>query len=402
MTEESLKTKNEAPVLLAPDPVRLVASARFIVETLVLPPGISQRDTPGFLEGEIEERSLFPLESTSWGYIETRGRSTQSSIVLFSAFRDQVNGATDPHYAQRHAVLPGFAVLMGRACRKATWLTLQEPECVTLVRIAARSGIPDWVRSRYTNGIEEDPQAAWAFREELIEAADIPDDEHIEDGLVRCCRSSIDRKGGVVFQLERCRTSGESWKRFGSGKILTETTLLAADVRDSHFLTQVRNRRRAARQLHAFLRIAAVLVVGLTMFQFRYIQLKKNTARLTERLSAQRPIVEALQQQEALAKTAGRLSDAPLEIFAWLTAVNEVRPGAISFQSAYADRDGQLGFSGEAPSVAAVNQFRDGLNHTNSFRKVETKEINSAKSGVRFTIQVRMNPEINLQKGDET
>ncbi|MDF7799164.1 PilN domain-containing protein [Pontiellaceae bacterium B1224] len=401
MTEKPLKTENKTIVPMTPDPVRLVPSARFIVETLELPPGISPRDTPGFLEGEVEERSLFALESTSWGYMETRKKGSPVSILLYSAFRDQVNGESDPHYAERHAVLPGFAALVGRTWRKTTWVTLLEPACVTLVRIPARSGIPNFVRSLYGKRLDDDLLTAWALRDTLLNDVEVLEDECIEEGLVRCKNPSNDRKGGVVFPLERCLAPDESWKRFGSGKLLSEATLRAADVRDSHFLNQMRNRRRAARQLNTFLRLAALLLIGLSFFQFRYIQLKKKTEQLSEQLATQRPVVAALQQQEALAKSAGRLSDPPLEIFTWLTAVNDVRPQNISFLSTYADRDGNLGFSGEAPSVAEVNTFRDGLNQTNSFSEVDTKEISSAKRGVKFSIQVKMNIDQLTQKGGD-
>ncbi|MDF7808155.1 PilN domain-containing protein [Pontiellaceae bacterium B12219] len=401
MTGELVKTEYKASGLVTADPVRLVASARFIVETLELPPGISPRDTQGFLEGEVEERSLFPLESTSWGYMENRRKGANASILLYSAFREQVNGESDPHYAQRHAVLPGFAALVGRAWRKTTWIFLQETECLTLLRFPARSEIPDRVRSLYGTNLEEDPAAAWILRDTLLKGVEVQEDECIEEGLVRCSKPSNDRKGGVIFPLERCRAPGEEWKRFGTGKISSEAALRAADVRDPHFLNKLRNRRRAARQLNTFLRLAAVLLIGLSFFQFRYIQLKKKTARLSDQVSAQRPVVSALQQQEALAKSAGRFADPPLEIFAWLTAVNDIRPENISFLSTYADRDGNLGFSGEAPSVADVNKFKEGLNQTNRFSQVEVKEINSAKRGVKFSIQVKMNTDVQpLEGGD--
>jgi hypothetical protein len=333
--------------------------------------------------------------------MENRRKGSAVSILLYSAFREQVNGESDPHYAQRHAVLPGFSALVGRAWRKTTWVVLQEAECLTLVHIPARSGIPDQVRSLYGKQLDEDPSALWALRDTLLEGVEVQEGECIEEGLVRCSKPSNDRKGGVVFPLERCRAPGESWKRFGNGKIISEAVLRAADVRDSHFLNKMRSQRRATRQLNTFLRLAVVLLIGLSFFQFRYLQLKKKTASLSEQLAEQRPVVKALQQQEALAKSAGRLSDPPLEIFAWLTAVNDVRPDNISFLSTYADREGNLGFTGEAPSVAEVNKFKEGLSQTNSFSQVEVKEINSAKRGVKFSIQVRMNTDVQpLEGGD--
>lgn len=397
MTEENIKSETMNAPPLPPDPVRLVASARFIAEPLAVPPGISVRDLPGFLEGEVEEHSLFPLESTSWGYMDGRRKATGGSILLYAAFREQVNGATDPHFARRYSVLPGFAILCGRQWRKPTWVTLLEPDCVTIVRMQ-RNGIPDCVRSRYGAQLEESMQAAWNLRDELLKEAPIAEDEKIEDGLIRCTNPSIDRKGAVVFPLERCRQPGDNWKRWGAGKISNESVMLAADVRDSHYLAGERNRRRAVRQLRTFLRIAACAFIALGIFQYRYDKLRNETDALSEQLRAQRPAVEALKLQEKQAKGAAKLSDPPLEVFQWLEAVNASRPDNIWFLSAYADREGNLGFSGEAPSVATVNEYREALGKTtNLFASVEAKELGSAQRGVKFTLQVRM-----MKEGDKT
>ena len=390
MTEINNRPETSTAPPLLPDPVRLVGSARFIAEPLAIPPGISMRDLSGFLGGEVEEHSLFPLEATSWGYMEARGKGSGGSILLYAAFREQVNGATDPHFTQRYSVLPGFAVLLGRSWRTPTWITLLGPGCITLVRMQ-RSGIPDCVRSRYGSRFVEHPEAAWSLRDELLKEAPVAEDDHVEDGLIRCSKPVIDRKGGVAFQLERCSEPGGSWKRWGSGKIAGESALLAADVRDAQFLSGERNRRRAVRQLRTFMRIAVAGFIALGFFQYRYIKLRNETEALSDQLKAQRPAVEALKLQEKQAKGAGRLSDPPLEIFDWLVAVNDVRPDNIWFLSAYADRTGNLGFSGEAPSVATVNQFREALGKsTNAFASVEAKELGSAQRGVKFTLQVRM------------
>ncbi|VGO14261.1 hypothetical protein PDESU_02820 [Pontiella desulfatans] len=383
---------------LPPDPVRLVASARFYAESIMVPPGISSRDKSGFLEGEVEELSLFPLESTSWGYMENPRKLSGAQVLLYAAFREHVNGATDPDHARRFAVLPGFAVLLGRQWRKPTWLVLLEPECVTLVRMQPKANLPDFVRSRYGTRLDEDSEAAWELRERLLDEVAIDEDgERIEEGLVRAGRPAIDRRGAVVFPLERQRTPQAGWKRFGCGKLASEAALLAADVRDMHFLADERKRRRAVRQLRAFLRIAAVVLVLLGVFQYLYLKRVGATEALAAQSKAQRPAVKALQEQESLAKSASRLANPPLEIFEWLSVVNDPRPDTLFYTTAYADREANLGFSGEAPSVAVVNQYREALEKTGRFSMVEVKELNSAKQGVKFTIQVKVKPAAEVE-----
>ncbi|MEA2067845.1 MAG: hypothetical protein U9P12_01480, partial [Verrucomicrobiota bacterium] len=318
-----------APAAL-PDPVRLVSSARFYTEALLVPPGIAARDLHGFLEGEVEELSMFPLEATAWGYLDGR-RKSGGAILLYAAFREHVNGATDPDSARRFAVLPGFAALLGRQWRKATWVVLVEPECVSLVRIPVRATVPDHVRCRYGTRLDEHPDVAWALRAELLESAPCADGDRVEDGLVRCGTPAIDRRGTIRFPLEQQRQPEASWKRFGAGRIGPSAVLLAADVRDRQFLLEERGRSRAIRQLRGFLRLSVLAMLLLAVFQYQYMRRSRETATLVTQVKAQRSAVEALQEQEALAKSAARLSEPPLEIFDWLVAVNEFRPETIAF-----------------------------------------------------------------------
>jgi len=380
-----------APATL-PAPIRLVSSARFYVESLLIPPGIVARDLPGFLEGEVEELSLFPLEATAWGYLDNGRKTSGASVLLYAAFREHINGATDPEQARRYAVLPGFAALLGRQWKKTTWVVLVEPECVSLVRMPARANVPDFVRSRYGTRLDEDPASVWALREELLAAAPSFADDHVEDGLVRCATPAIERNGAVRFPLECQRRPDAAWKRYGAGRSVPPAVLLAADVRDRQFLTEERGRRRAVRQLRGFLRFAALSLLLLALFQYQYLKRSRETVALAAQAKAQRSAVAALQEQETLARSAARLSDPPLEIFDWLMAVNEPRPETMAFYTADADRTGNLNFSGEAPSVLVVNQYREALEKSGCCNAVDVREINSAKRGVKFTIQVRMSP----------
>ncbi len=384
------ETKQTTTPVALPAPVRLVSSARFFAETLLVPPGITARDLPGFLEGEVEELSLFPLEATAWGYLDASRKGVPGSVLVYAAFREHINGATDPDQARRYAVLPGFAALYGRKVGRTSWVVLLEPECVSLVRIPARSGVPDLVRSRYGTRLDENPSTAWTLRDELLEAVPPGPDDKLEEGLVRCAAPVIERSGAVRFPLERQRRPDEPWKRMGMGRIGTEAALLAADVRDRHFLAEERARRRATRQLRAFLRLAALALLLLCVFQFLHAKRVRDTAALEAQAKAQRPAVEALQEQESMARSAARLAEPPLEIFDWLMAVNEPRPDTVAFTTASADRMGNLGLSGEAPSVLVVNQYKESLEKTGRFSEVVVKEITSLKRGVKFTIQVRM------------
>lgn len=397
MTEE-IQIDETVPVVPAtplapPAPVRLVASARFISETLLVPPGIAARDLYGFLEGEVEELSLFPLESTAWGYLGGQRPPAVGSVLLYAAFREHINGSSDSELARRYAVLPGFAALCGRKWRKTTWVVLYESTCVSIIRIPARATVPDFVRSRYGTRLDERPDTVWALREELLESAPCAEGDRVEDGLIRCGTPTIDRRGSVRFPLERQVRPGAAWKRFGSGLLGPAPVLLAADVRDRRFLAEERGRRRASRQLRVFLRLAALGLLLLALFQYLYIKRSREAVALAAQVSDQRPAVAALQEQEELARSAARLSDPPLEIFSWLMAVNESRPETVAFHTAYADRGGHLGFTGEAPSVAVLNQYKETLEKTGRFSEVEIKELNSGKDGVKFTIQVRIRPD---------
>lgn len=393
MTKKRPANKKKSAPKAPPEPVRLVASARFYTETIVVPPGIASRDLPGFLEGEVEELSLFPIESTSWGYLGSSRHKPGAWVLLYAAFREHVNGATDPAFARRHAVLPGFAVLLGRTWRKPTWVVLLEAECVTLVRMSPKSGLPDWVRSQYGTRLDENPDAAWALREKLVEEAPIDSaTERIEEGMVRAARPQVDRRGAVVFPLERQRKPHAAWKRFGNGRLASETELLAADIRDAQFLAEERNRRRAVRQLRTFMQVATLILLMLAAFQYLYLKKRSDTDALATQAKAQRPAVQALQDQESRAKSASRFAGRPMEFFEWLSAVNAPRPDTIYFTSAFADRESRLGVAGEAPSVAVVNQYIEALKESGRFDAVEIMEMASANKGITFHVQVKVKP----------
>jgi hypothetical protein len=393
VTEEKQTDNPTLTPAALPAPIRLVASARFYGETRLVPPGVAARDLHGFLEGEVEELSLFPLEATAWGYLDNGHKASGDSVLLYAAFREHINGATDPEQARRYAVLPGFAALLGHQWKKTSWVVLLEPECVSLVRIQARAAAPDFVRSRYGTRLDENPETAWALREELLADAPRADDDKVESGLIRCAAPAIDRNGAVRFPLE-CQPRPEAaWKRYGTGERVSRSVLLAADVRERQFLSEERSRRRAVRQLRGFLRFATLVLLLLAVFQYQYLKRTRETAALAAQAKAQRSDVEALREQEALARSAARLSEPPLEIFDWLMAVNEFRPSTVAFYTAYADRTGNLGFSGEAPSVLVVNQYRDMLQKTGRYSAIDVKEISSAKQGVKFTIQVQKSPD---------
>jgi hypothetical protein len=375
--------------------VRLVASARFFSETLVLPPGVTGRDREGFIESEVEELSVFPLETTAWGYMSNDSDKANISVLIYAASRDQVKKHIE--LTPCYAVLPGFSVLTGLRMKQTTWMVLVEDDCVTLARIPAKASAPDLVRSRYGTNLKLHPDRAWELRKALLESVKETADGVVEEGLLRCAGPIVERSGVIRFPLEQQLSVGAGWRHYRTGRLGRDATLLTADVRDKQLLSEERARRAAVGRLRVIVRVAAVICIALAVFQYRYWAKKHDLANLEQQVLSQRPAVKALKEQESLADSVAKLSQAPLEIFEWLSAVNAQRPESMAFHTVYADRDGTLGFNGEAPSVLVVNQYREALEKSGRFRTVEVTEINSVKRGVTFSIRVKLDSDVESE-----
>jgi hypothetical protein len=370
--------------------VQLLPSARFVTEVLELPTNVNGRDLAGFVESNIEEFSAFPLESTAWGFLEIASQQVQKRILAYAGYRDQVLGRSIASPDGLYAMLPGFACLVGLSVKQTSWFVLLEDSCMTLAKISAKENVPSFVRSVYLSGDEMDSAAVWRVRENLVREVTANDDEYFEDGLIRCVSSSVSRTGSITFTLEKQYDSDSDWKRYKTGKLASETVVVAADVREKSFLWEQRGRRASFRRLQGFIRFFFVFLLLLAVFQYRYLAKKRALADLSQQVVIQRPAVEALQEQERITKASATLRQAPLEIFAWMEAVNELRPDTMAFHVVYANRNGVLGFNGEAPSVLAVNQYREELEKTGQYVSVEILEISSGKRGVTFSMEVHI------------
>lgn len=382
-------SRDSLPVV---DGVRLVSSARFVADVLSIPAGVGLRDVPGFVEGEVEHLSLLPLEAVGWGYLTERGRG-EGRVLAYAALRDQIqSGADETHFS----VLPCFSCLCGLKWRRTTWVVLQEPDCLTILRFPARSSIPDYVRSRFIRAETASDETIWALRESLLESVPREDGDREIEGVLRCAGIRVKGRRTIHFTLQRQAEPGKNWRHWGTGRLGPESALLAADIREAAFLEDERQRRHNLRQLRSLLRVAAMLVVLLGAWQVQHIVAEKELAERGELVESRREVVAALEEKEAMIRSTARLSEPPLEAFDWLMAINSIRPDTISFSTTTFARDGQIGVTGEAPSVAAVNQYVQSLRDTGQYSALDVRDMQSTQRGVVFTLGLRVQPGVQL------
>jgi len=374
--------------------VRLVSSARFVTDALVVPAGVTQRDLPGFVEGEIEYVSMFPIEAVAWGYLTEKGKG-QSAVLAYAALREQVHAAEDENL---HAVLPAFSCLCGLNWKCTTWVFLLEPDCLTLVRFPARKSCPDYVRSCFLPQDCTD-ELVWALRTSMLEAAPRTDDEAVADGVVRCVGIACRVNRSITFELQQQAVPGEAWNTWKRGYLTSAAALIAADVRDADFLDQERNRRRALRRLRICIQGVFILAILLGAAHVRYLLLLRALSESMRQVEARRSIVADLEEKEAMIQSTARLVASPMEAFDWLMAMNDLRADTVSFASTSFSRDGTIGVSGEAPSVAIVNQYVQSLRGAGQYASVEVRDMQSTQRGVNFTLAVQVAPGARFAEG---
>jgi len=369
--------------------VRLVSSARFVADVLPIPAGVGRKELTGYVEGEVEHLSMLPLEDLAWGYLQDR-KGPGGPILAYAALQDQVRSADD---MSCFAVLPHFCCLGGGTWRQPTWVVLQETDCVTVVRFPAKRNVPNYVRSCFTPAkgvLSED--VIWQVRDRMLEEAPRENDDQEIEGVVRCAGMRIKGKDQIVFSLERQIERNSRWQHWKSARLEPESVLLSADIRDDVFLQGERQRRHNRRQLTTLLRVAAVLIVLLGIWQVRHYMARRAHESLVRKIEDRRAAVASLQEKESMSRSAAGVNAPAMEAFNWLMAMNIVRPETVSFASATFARSGRIAISGEAPSVAVVTQYAQALRDTKHYAELDIRDMQSTQRGVTFMLVARVVP----------
>ncbi len=369
--------------------VRLVSSARFVVDALPVPAGVGRKELTGFVDGEVEHLSMLPLDVLAWGYLQERKR-LGGAVLAYAALREQVEDAdADACFA----VLPHFCCLSGLKWRTPVWLALLEPDGVTVVRFPANATVPDYVRSCFvptTAGADE--ENVWQVRDRMLAEVSRDDDERVIEGLVRCAGTRVKGKALVVSTLERQVERGGRWRYWKTVRLGPEDVLLSADIREEGFLHSERQRRNNLRQLSLFMRVAALLLVLLAGWQVRHSMARRAHDRLIRKIDARRAAVAALQEKESMSRSSSEVNAPAMEAFGWLMDMNLVRPESVSFVNATFARSGRIAIAGEAPSVALVTQYAQALRDTKRYAELDVRDMQSTQRGVTFMLVVQVVP----------
>jgi hypothetical protein len=371
--------------------LRLVASARLIFRNQVAPEGLKPTDWAGFVEGLVEEESPFSLEQTCWGFVADR-KSKPVRILYYEAFRNRLFKSDKEE--QTAAVLPGVAALFGKSKEGPVWRFLMEDECLTVARFPSGSFYPDRVVATFDPEIQTDATQCWLARKALRTKAGFAPGENEDPALYRCTGMRWVR-GRWHLIRERQRTSRSPWEHTSPVVLHPGKLGIHADLRDTAVLLGKRKAGLHNRIFAGSLKVAAVLVVLLLLWQW---QLGRETARLTElndRLTLRQPVIKAIESKEATVQATRDALSGTFEPLDWLLVLNGPRPETMALHTVAMGLNRTVLASGSAPNVTLINTYAEALRATGQFDDVQVANINAGRENVEFQLRLktaRLNP----------
>ncbi len=374
----------------------MIPSALFFTDDSPVPSGIRARDIGSMVQGFVDEHSPVPIEQTSWGFLLDSRSKKQSHIFYYAAPKELVfQQSTDASDLSMAAVLPGFAALHGLQFRKSSWIFLLEEECLTAALYENNSPIPSRVHARFLDKAEADPTlTAHELRTDLVRRLVDQENEHVVEGLIRVAQKSDGGSKGITFRLEQQEQPDRAWLAWKKTELRNATRLKAADLRE-HAALEAQSQRKSSGQ--KLLQVAAcilILIATLAFFEFRQDQQQREVERLSMIAREQAPLVERLQEIEAMNKSLQKVFQKNFTPYRWLMEMNAPRPETIALLNFAIDASGKISTSGIGPEIKALNEYVASLQENVKFQSVEIVKIDTNKDGVSFNL--------SLETGDIT
>ena len=374
--------------------VRLISSALFFTDDNPVPAGIRARDIGAMVEGMVDEHSPMPIEQTSWGFLLDNRSKKKNHIFYYAAPRELVfTQAADASNLEMAGVLPGFAALHGIQFRKSTWVFLLEAECMTAVLLENNSPVPSNVVSKFIpRDAIGDTEKVYEFRSELVRKVVDLENDNLVDGLVRVQESVDAGKKGIAFHLEHQENKDADWKKWKKSELRKLSRIRAADVREHGVLEAQNQRKNSGLRVLQAAAFILIIIAGLAYLEYELYQQKLEVTRLSEIEESQEPLVERLQEIEAMNKSLKNIFQKNFSPYRWMMIINETRPPEISIVNYTIDDAGKITTSGIGPEIKALNSYIETLQQNVKFESVEILKVDTDKSGVSFSL--------NIQTGD--
>lgn len=370
--------------------VKLVCSALFYTASCPVPPGIRARDIGFMVEGLADEHSPLPLEQTAWGFLLDNRSSRSSHIFYYAAARELVfknsSEATDLNWA---AILPHFVATVGLKFEHATWLFLQEPECLTAICFESGSSAPARVYARFFPTESPSIEDVFALRRSILDKIPIAENHEVLPGVFRSDAPFVTRRGSIRFQLQVRVTEESDWVDWKRTEFKKPTRLQAADIRDHRVLSSHTEKRGTGKKLVYTIAALAACVAVLIGFEIQEARRISETDQLTALAEEQEPDVRRLKDIETMTKSLRQLFEKDFIPYQWLMALNTQRPEAVHFNSYAFDDQGAITAIGQVPEVKALNTYVEALKKNPKFSEVDLASLTTDKDGANFTLKAK-------------
>ena len=378
-----------------PRPVALVPTGFCFIHRENKPEDVLKAaDVRAFAALCLEGMSPFPQEQLAWGVLDA---PKQPFVWLVAALKERLAREAVPLSENAAYALPAFVVVCPIGLPKARQLFLWEENTLTCLRFGAGAL---WPSALLTEPLDNPTaEAAFAKREQLLHDARLGlwegetfDGIYAEPTAVAAPSGALE---GTALHIESPQSAGVRvpilWPRQAQG------LLWDADLRDAAFLAREGARRKRANLLW-YIGLGAVAACLLLLFWQLGLRIAESrlSAR-TARIAAQKPLVDAVHENQQLLMKIERASGNELQPFVMLGLFNRTRTANETTKSVYlvnaqAENLTQMTVQGKASSIAQVNTLVENLKKSGAFKAVNLADVKAKYTGADFTLKLDFKP----------
>ena len=335
--------------------VLLLPGHAFYVERFDLPPGLQEKERPGYARLSLETLAPFPVEQLNWGFLSDPDAGT---ILLYAAHRERLKQLGFEKIEDYLWVFPDFLPLAAARPEGDAKLLLRSEHATTLIQWSKEAALPQSVVAR-------------ADRNQLPAA-----DSGTEPLVLRHTGTEISESGRPSFDFEpEPVPSIEQDPRHWSGLKVAEAGLWNADVRPPDFKTAERNRRNLASLVTRATAYAGYAALVLILFEICLFAGNIWIGVRESQIAEQLPEVRTIEDKQNLMNKLDQVAQNELRPVAILEALNQARPEGIYFTNTVTEGRNRITVDGVATTISEFNAYTDSLQNSGRFEMIGSQQI---------------------------
>ena len=385
----------ERRILLAP-------TDTFYSHRFEIPEDVAPADRRGAIALLLEGESPFPMEHLHWGFLFD---AKANRAFVYAAPHARLAKLGMNNLEGFFHAFPGFVTILGDTFTRRTVRFVAENGSVAAVYFEPGESIPARVSARRVNDEFMSNEAVLATRAKLAKAVPGGEEWAVEEGVFVGEGIFVEGERRIVCRHRRLlptdnadadTTPGEPGEDTpaATGEIrerplaLDHNAVWDADIRPPEWGAKTRKDRRTSRYIFKAT-VAAVYFLGfLLLLQGFHFGLGLYNANRAERIAADQPRVQRINDTWALASRLTQSTEQDLAPFRMLELINGVRPESVYFTRVRATVYNELRIEGLANAVAPVNAYADRLNRLDYIGSAETV-VETREDRTRFDLVVR-------------